>query len=89
MRCNNSPCLSISKNIEFQTKVIPNYRVGIISVSIALIETPIGDGEPPARARNDSMGGSELRFLGSITSPNGNGGCGGWPTTRSSRRRWR
>ena len=43
------------------------------------------------RARNDSMGGSELRFnfLGSMASPNGNGLCGGWTTTRSSCRRWR
>lgn len=86
-------CQSVETSSSRQ-KVIRNHRVGIISVSIALTETPIADGEPPARARNDSMqpacnmDGSELRFLGSMTSPNRNGVCGGWTTTRSSRRRW-
>lgn len=62
----------------------------ILVCRFALIEAPKGDGEPPAaRARNDSMGGSESQFLGDMTSPNGNGLCGGWTMTRSSCCRWR
>ena len=34
MRCYNSPCLSISRNIEFQTKSYAVIGVGYISVSI-------------------------------------------------------
>jgi hypothetical protein len=36
----------------------------LLACQFGLTETPIGDGEPPARARNDSMNGRELRFLG-------------------------
>ena len=54
----------------------------ILACQFVPIEGLIGDGEPPARARNDSMGGGELRILGSITSPNWNGLCGGWTTAR-------
>jgi hypothetical protein len=85
MRCYSSPYLSISRNIEFQTK---SYAVIGVDYQFALIEGPIGDGEPPACARSDSMGGSELRSLGSITSPNGDGLCIAWTTTRTCRR-WR
>ena len=42
-------------------------RSATLACQIALIEAPKGDGEPPARARNDSMVGSESRFLGNIT----------------------
>jgi len=61
----------------------------ILACQFVLIKAPIGYGEPPARARNDSMGGGELRILGSITSPNGNGLCGEMDSNSSGRRRWR